>query len=710
MLKTRRQKLIASRFLSPLIVGATLFSCCVLNSGSTLALESRDDVLAKKLAPLISAHQGKVSVSIRHLPSGKIFQYRADEAMPTASLIKLPMMLEAYRQISAGKLAEGDMITLREEDKVPGSGILTSHFSAGTQISLRDAIQLMMVYSDNTATNLVIDQIGIRSTAETMESIGFPNTKLHAKVFRRDTTVFPNRSKEFGLGSTTANEILSLLVAIEKQEVADEPSCLKMKSHLLACDDRSKIPLLIPVGIKIAHKTGSVSNVRCDAGIIYAENGPLAVAVLTNENKDRSWTDRNRANLLCAKIASLAFLHFNPSGPKQGEEDLPTSLAQGASGRLVEDLQRTLNARIFPSPELSVDGDFGPATTAAVKAFQNSKKFKDTGVVDASTWDALGNLVTKDPAVEEPAVVNSEVLLKKDADALMGVPFLTCKAWAIADAATGKVLWGNAQNVNLDIASTTKMMTAYLVLSYAKENPSVLDERVTFSSRADKTGGSTSAIRAGETLTVRELMYGLLLPSGNDASVAIAEHFGERLAAVYAGVNAGYQSGDKIDEVSAVSESDEHPLDPLDLFIDAMNRAAKSLGMSKTHFANPHGLTAKGHQSTATDLLVLARTSMEMDLFRQYVGTRQHGATVVGPSGYRRNLKWTNTNRLLAIDGFNGVKTGTTSAAGACLVSSAQRDGRELLMVVLGASSSDARYSDSRNLYRWAWRQLRELE
>src|SRR5207248_8852181 len=139
----------------------------------------------------------------KNLASGETFLYHADEPMPTASLIKLPVMVEAYRQAAEKTVDLDAKVTLKDADKVPGSGILTSHFSAGASFPLVDAVHLMIVYSDNTATNLVLDVIGIGATAATMETMGYPNTKIHAKVFRRDTSVFPERSKQFGLGITT---------------------------------------------------------------------------------------------------------------------------------------------------------------------------------------------------------------------------------------------------------------------------------------------------------------------------------------------------------------------------------------------------------------------------------------------------------------------------------------------------------------------------
>jgi D-alanyl-D-alanine carboxypeptidase (penicillin-binding protein 5/6) len=136
-----------------------------------------------------------------------------------------------------------------------------------------------------------------------------------------------------------------------------------------------------------------------------------------------------------------------------------------------------------------------------------------------------------------------------------------------------------------------------------------------------------------------------------------------------------------------------------------MNRTAKALGMKATRFLNPHGLTVEGHLSTAADLLLLVHAARQLPRFRDYVNTRQRGCTVTSTAGYRRNVLWKNTNHLLAIEGYDGVKTGTTDAAGACLVAGGSREGRELLVVVLGSSNSDARYVDARNLFRWAWKQ-----
>ena len=146
--------------------------------------------------PKIDAHRGKVAVAVKHLGTGESFAYHQTEVMPTASLIKLPVMIEAYRQAAARKVDLSAVVVLKETDKVPGSGVLTSHFSAGARFTLRDAVRLMIAFSDNTATNLVLDAIGIGSTAVTMDVLGYPNTKIHSKVFRRETSVYPRAQQE----------------------------------------------------------------------------------------------------------------------------------------------------------------------------------------------------------------------------------------------------------------------------------------------------------------------------------------------------------------------------------------------------------------------------------------------------------------------------------------------------------------------------------
>ena len=228
---------------------------------------------------------------------------------------------------------------------------------------------------------------------------------------------------------------------------------------------------------------------------------------------------------------------------------------------------------------------------------------------------------------------------------LAAVLFLPVRAEAISaekailmDTATGRVLYERNADEESLIASTTKIMTALVVC----EQCNVLD-RVRIPAEAVGVEGSSLYLREGEVLTVQELLYGLMLHSGNDAAAALA---------IYCG---GTIEG----------------------FAELMNDKARALGLDSTHFANPHGLDATDHHSTARDLAVLAAYAMENPIFSQTVSTKTVRAG-------ERSLR--NHNKLLwQVEGADGVKTGYTKAAGRILVSSATRDGRRLVAVTINA-------------------------
>ncbi len=216
------------------------------------------------------------------------------------------------------------------------------------------------------------------------------------------------------------------------------------------------------------------------------------------------------------------------------------------------------------------------------------------------------------------------------------VSAISAKRAILLDAQTGRVLYERNADERGLIASTTKIMTALIVC----EQCNVLD-RVRIPKQAVGIEGSSIYLKEGEVLTVQELLYGLMLQSGNDAAVALA---------IYCG---GTVEG----------------------FVQLMNDKAHALGLSNTHFENPNGLDSPAHYSTAADLAALTAYAMENPIFRQTVSTK----TVT--MGTRR-LK--NHNKLLwQVDGADGVKTGFTRAAGRILVSSAERDGRRLIAVTM---------------------------
>ncbi len=220
------------------------------------------------------------------------------------------------------------------------------------------------------------------------------------------------------------------------------------------------------------------------------------------------------------------------------------------------------------------------------------------------------------------------------------------KAACILELHSGRVLYEYRADDPLPIASTTKVMTALLAI----ENAEVTD-LVTCSDTAFGIPGTSIYLTPGETLTMEEMLQGLLLASGNDAATAIAEHI-------------------------AGSVKD---------FADLMNMRARELGATHTYFTNPHGLPDRDHYTSARDLALIARQAMSEPVFRQIVSTQRASIPWAGHA-YDRQLR--NKNRLLTdYPGATGIKTGYTRAAGRCLVFGAQRDGLEIVGVVLGCPS-----------------------
>jgi len=215
----------------------TVLSCFSLSFLCVLrVLGGSSSQLATRIEPLVKAHEGRVAIAVQKFGDPVAFSLNADEPLPTASLIKFPIMVEAYHQFKEGKAKPSDLCILQKDDMVPGAGVLTPHFSPGATLTLRDAIRLMIAFSDNTATNLVLDHIGIRPVNTRMESLGLPNTKIHSKVYKRSTSsIDMARSEKFGLGSTSPNEMLKLLTMLLENKLISPEACKEMTEHMLRC-------------------------------------------------------------------------------------------------------------------------------------------------------------------------------------------------------------------------------------------------------------------------------------------------------------------------------------------------------------------------------------------------------------------------------------------------------------------------------------------
>lgn len=240
-------------------------------------------------------------------------------------------------------------------------------------------------------------------------------------------------------------------------------------------------------------------------------------------------------------------------------------------------------------------------------------------------------------------------------------PKINSRSAVVYDRKSKKVIWGKKENERRPMASTTKIMTAIVVLENAN-----LDDTVTVSKKAAGTGGSRLGLKTGDKITINNLLYGLLLVSGNDAAVALAEH------------------------LSGSVES----------FAEKMNQKAEEMNLEDTHFIVPHGLDMENHYTTALELAEMADYAMNNKKFAEIVATKVKTINISG-----RSKSLINTNELLGnLEGVNGVKTGFTNGANRCLVTSVSRNGMNVIAVVLGADTKKDRTRDSVEIIEYAYK------
>lgn len=256
--------------------------------------------LHRTLDSLASAHHGVVGYAVHNLDTGERLALRGDATFPTASLIKVSLLVTLFELIEKDSISLDDRIVVLKIDKVPGSGML-QYLHDGNEITVRDAAYLMATVSDNTATNLLIDKVAIRRTWKKMEALGLKNTKLHHKSFRRDnSSVAMDSSLKYGLGVTTPNEMSRLF-----QLLADGQSVSPMSDSLMLdmLENNTKGDMLqrYADGISFAHKDGEDSDKRTECGLFRLQSR-VVVCVLTKENKDQRWVVDNEAQVTMANM------------------------------------------------------------------------------------------------------------------------------------------------------------------------------------------------------------------------------------------------------------------------------------------------------------------------------------------------------------------------------------------------------------------------
>ncbi|MDQ3605235.1 MAG: class A beta-lactamase-related serine hydrolase [Gemmatimonadota bacterium] len=283
--------------------------------------------LRRTLEGITADYPGTVGISLRNLRTGETLSLRGSETFPSASLIKLSVLVTLLDEVQAGRMRLEEPITLLARDRVGGSGVL-QHMASGHTLSVEDAARLMIIISDNTATNLLLDKLDIRTTWSKMEALGLPHTKIHSKTFRRHTSVAMDSSVKYGLGVTTPDEIVQLFTLLH-QGRAVSPAMDSLALEILkGTEDGERLRRWLPAGTRVAHKSGSVDRARNDCGILYGTEAPVALCVMTREDEDLPYTVDSRANLLIARIAREVFRHHNPSTPLPS---LPTLSPPGPS-------------------------------------------------------------------------------------------------------------------------------------------------------------------------------------------------------------------------------------------------------------------------------------------------------------------------------------------------------------------------------------------
>src|SRR5690348_10507579 len=223
------------------------------------------------------------------------------------------------QQVKSGKQSLADKVTLHKGDIVQGSGIL-QFFDTPLVITLKDALTFMIIESDNTATNLVIDQVGIKNVNDRIAIMGLKDTYLYKKVFKPPLGPMPPDQKKFGLGKTTAKEMAEIMESIVRCDLKDATLCEAVLYMLRNQQYRNLVPHYIETsdtseGLSlIANKTGSLDEVRNDVAAVYSKNGPIIISAFTYDNQDKSWNNDNAAEMLVARIAKVIMDVWSPQG------------------------------------------------------------------------------------------------------------------------------------------------------------------------------------------------------------------------------------------------------------------------------------------------------------------------------------------------------------------------------------------------------------
>jgi beta-lactamase class A len=296
-----------------------------------------DAGLVATLNGMIQQHHGKVAVYAAELTTGTQPAHEvaidADEPVQTASVIKLAILYNAMVDVREGKASWDEKLTLKPGEAVGGSGML-HFFDTPITVTLKDVLRMMVIVSDNTATNLAIDRFGVDAVNARVESLGLKDTHLYKKVMKPATGPLPADYAKFGLGKTTAREMAELMEQIGECHLRREVPGTTGLTGWAPMDDKDKavcdvgltmlkdqfyretIPRYLPNGgdQTVASKTGSLNAVRNDVALVAGKTGPMVISIFTWDNEDHGWTVDNSAEMLIARMGKAIVDAWSPDG------------------------------------------------------------------------------------------------------------------------------------------------------------------------------------------------------------------------------------------------------------------------------------------------------------------------------------------------------------------------------------------------------------
>jgi beta-lactamase class A len=270
--------------------------------------------LKEKIDSAVAGFSGSISIFAKNLETGATFGFHGDDRTRTASTIKVAILAAAFAAVAEGKIKWTDRITLHDTDKVSGSGVLGAEFADGDQLPLSDLAHLMIVLSDNTATNLILDRVGADYVNAQMDQLGLKQIRSMRKIRGdganlKDAEGFSAAGRDpanarFGIGSSTPREMVALLEKIEHGEVVSPAASREMLNIMKRQQDRNGIPRRLGQ-MPIANKSGALDHLRSDVGIVYSPGGRIAMAITCEDIPQVDWSSDNPGLLLIANVARI---------------------------------------------------------------------------------------------------------------------------------------------------------------------------------------------------------------------------------------------------------------------------------------------------------------------------------------------------------------------------------------------------------------------